>query len=104
MTGSEINVNSIKWAEDRIIKVNPQLVDKIIVRYQSDPNRILDGVILPTDKFDFTMCNPPFFASLNERKERMSSVCPIAESEECTNGGETSFLERYTHESVSYWR
>ena len=95
MTGSEINLDSIKWAEDRIIKSNPLLINKINIRHQTNSNCILENVILPTDRFDFTMCNPPFFSSLNERKERLSSVCPIADSEECTIGGEASFLERY---------
>lgn len=102
MTGSEINVTSIKWAEDRILKVNPILVDKIKLRQQPDPNSILNNVIFPSDNFDFTMCNPPFFTDLKERKDRLSSVCPISDSEECTSGGEAGFLERYAQESVLY--
>ena len=49
------------------------------------------------------MCNPPFFSDSTERKDRLSSVCPIADSEECSLGGEAGFLERYAQESVSYW-
>ena len=45
------------------------------------------------------MCNPPFFGSKKERAYRKSSVCPIAESEEVTEGGESSFIERYMQES-----
>lgn len=45
MTGSEINLNSIKWADERIIQSNPLLVDKITIRLQANSNCILDNVI-----------------------------------------------------------
>ena len=95
MTGSELNKQSKDWATEHIIQPNPKLYEKIKIRHQSDPNCVLEGVIRPEDMFDFTMCNPPFFLSMTERKERHSSVCPISDTEESTEGGEACFLERY---------
>ncbi len=100
MTGSELNKESKDWAIEQVIQPNPKLYDKIKIRLQSDPCCVLDGVIRPEDKFDFTMCNPPFFSSMTVRKERHSSVCPISDTEESTDGGEACFLERYGQESV----
>lgn len=48
------------------------------------------------------MCNPPFFLDKFERNQRRSSVCPINDSEEVTEGGEACFLERYMQESVMF--
>ena len=63
---------------------------------------ILNGVINSSDKFDFTMCNPPFFGDKFERTSRNSSICPISETEDITQGGESGFVERYMQESVDY--
>jgi len=56
---------------------------------------VLSGVVSEKEKFDFSVCNPPFFSDFSERKFRFSSVCPIAETEELTEGGEAGFIARY---------
>lgn len=56
---------------------------------------MLSGVVSEKEKFDFSVCNPPFFSDFSERKFRFSSVCPIAETEEVTEGGEAGFIARY---------
>ncbi len=77
--GSDINKASIAWASENIIARNLYLKDHIIgpLRLQKNPNNILEGVIYEDDQFDFTVCNPPFFGSEDDRKVRKSSVCPI---------------------------
>lgn len=45
-----------------------------MIRLQKNPENVLDGVIFQDDNFDFTICNPPFFNSLEERIIRKSSV------------------------------
>jgi len=77
--GSDINKASIAWASENIIARSQYLKDHMIgpLRLQKDPRNILEGVIYEDDHFDFTICNPPFFASEDDRKIRKSSVCPI---------------------------
>lgn len=47
-----------------IIDRNPSLQGKVNLRLQSTPKAIFNGVIKPQERFDLTMCNPPFHASL----------------------------------------
>lgn len=49
------------------------------VRLQKDPTQIFEGVIYEDDDFDFTICNPPFFNSQEERTIRRSSVIIMTE-------------------------
>ena len=70
------------------------------MRLQIDPDCVLHKVIKPSDSFDFTMCNPPFFDSMEERNSsKPVSHCPL---EEVTSGGEISFLMRYAMESADF--
>lgn len=50
----------------RIIDKNAGLGTHIELRLQKDPQRILEGVILPGERFDVAICNPPFYSSLEE--------------------------------------
>ncbi|KAI9037421.1 DUF890 domain protein [Aspergillus affinis] len=71
-----------------------------------------DGLIplhdrLGVDRLDFTMCNPPFYASRDElissaeAKERPPfSACTGAEIEMVTGGGEVAFVSRMIEESL----
>ena len=45
---------------------NKNLKNKIKLRLQKNKNHIFLGIIQKEDKFDFTMCNPPFHASLED--------------------------------------
>lgn len=74
--GSEVNKSSIEWAETKILKANPDIEGSFLgIRLQSDPLQVLTGVITQDEeRFDFCMCNPPFFNSEDERKLRKSSV------------------------------
>lgn len=60
--GSEVNKNSFNSA-NKIIQQNQQLSKLISLRRQTDANSIFAGIIGPEDKFDFSMCNPPFHTS-----------------------------------------
>ena len=61
---------------DKILSHNPQLASKINLKLQDDSQHIFNGVIAADERYDLTMCNPPFHASLAEatagslRKER----------------------------------
>ncbi|PGU53484.1 RlmF-related methyltransferase, partial [Bacillus cereus] len=41
-------------------------LEKAISLRQANPKHILQGVIQPDERFDLTLCNPPFHASLAE--------------------------------------
>ena len=77
--GSDVNKESIEWAQETIIRKNKVLLDSFIdlggsIRLQKDSASVLEEVIYEGEQFDFTMCNPPFFNSEEERKHRKSSV------------------------------
>lgn len=63
--GSDIDPKSIENAQ-KIIDANDNLKNKIKLRLQKDKNHIFVGIIGKNDKFDLTMCNPPFHASLED--------------------------------------
>ena len=76
---SDIDPISVKFAKF-IADSNPSLVGNIQCRLQKNPDHIFTGMINRDDVFDFTVCNPPFHASLeeamagNERKVKNLAV------------------------------
>ncbi|OUR99583.1 23S rRNA (adenine(1618)-N(6))-methyltransferase [Halobacteriovorax marinus] len=66
--GSDIDSNSINSAKS-ILKNNPSTKGNIKCRFQNDANKIFHDLIKPDEKFDFTICNPPFHSSLEEAQE-----------------------------------
>ena len=62
---SDIDETSLRNVK-KIIDKNPNLSKNIELRLQPNPHQIFEGLILPTDRFDVTMCNPPFHSSLAE--------------------------------------
>lgn len=63
--GSDIDPVSITSA-DNIISKNEHLHNKIECRLQNDSSKVLEGIIKKNEKFDLTICNPPFHSSLAE--------------------------------------
>jgi 23S rRNA (adenine1618-N6)-methyltransferase len=62
--GSDIDATAIAAAK-AIIQSNG-LNKAIQVRQQSNPKQILTGLLESAERFDLSMCNPPFHASLDE--------------------------------------
>lgn len=62
---TDIDPISIEHAESTVLH-NPILHDNITCRLQTDAKHIFKGVINETDKFDLTLCNPPFHKSLED--------------------------------------
>lgn len=93
------------------VKANPGLSGHVTLRRQTAP-AILNDMVARDERFDLTVCNPPFNASLEEAQteaarkwERLGR--PEAGrnfggqgSELWTPGGETAFLRRLIAESV----
>ncbi|MGL6169427.1 MAG: 23S rRNA (adenine(1618)-N(6))-methyltransferase RlmF, partial [Fusobacteriaceae bacterium] len=64
-TASDIDPKSIENAE-KIVNSNEKLKNKVKLKLQKDKNHIFTGIIDENDRFDLTMCNPPFHSSLEE--------------------------------------
>lgn len=63
--GSDINKNSVEWAT-KIVRSNAGLEDNIRLRLQANASQIFKGIIHPGEKFDVSICNPPFHGSAKE--------------------------------------
>jgi len=63
--GSDIDPTALAAAK-AIVQSNPGLSNAIQLRQQSDRARIFLDLLQPDERFDLTLCNPPFHASLDE--------------------------------------
>lgn len=123
--GTETDPVALESAE-KIIKANPALASASELRFQKIPSNILTGMILPDEKFDLVICNPPFHASLeasqagsrrkwrNLGKEPTPKKGPIQAKEKAPllnfggqggelwcDGGEVAFISRMIEESLT---
>jgi len=114
--GTDIDENAIQNCK-RIIEQNPKLIDVISLQLQVDPRFIYKNIILPEDKFAFTICNPPFHNSAEEaRKSALRKVNTLTNTknekpilnfggqnaELWCNGGEIGFITQMIYESAKY--
>jgi 23S rRNA (adenine1618-N6)-methyltransferase len=63
--GSDIDPTAIASAK-AIVQSNPGLAGAIELRQQPDSQHIFQGLFGTTERFDLTLCNPPFHASAEE--------------------------------------
>ncbi|KAJ1430488.1 S-adenosyl-L-methionine-dependent methyltransferase [Sesbania bispinosa] len=61
---------------------------------------ILLGVVRDDEKFDFCMCNPPFFESLEESGLNPKTSCGGTSEEMVCPGGEKAFITRILEDST----
>lgn len=66
--------------------------------YQGPP--ILLGVVRDDEKFDFCMCNPPFFESMEEAGLNPKTSCGGTSKEMVCPGGEKAFITRIIEDSI----
>ena len=114
--GTDIDEKALQNCK-KIIANNPKLIDFISLQLQVEPRYIFKNIILPEDKFAFTICNPPFHASQDEatkasiRKinnlENTRTKKPILNfggqnAELWCEGGEFAFITQMIYESVKY--
>ncbi|HEY3401500.1 MAG TPA: 23S rRNA (adenine(1618)-N(6))-methyltransferase RlmF [Geothrix sp.] len=66
--GSDIDATALA-AAGRILAANPGLAAAITLRRQADRKAVFKGLVGPEDRFDLTLCNPPFHSSLREARE-----------------------------------
>lgn len=111
---------ALEWAE-RNVKNNPQVSNLIEIRkvdfeeeltdkntengesstdknYHGPP--ILVGVVKTGENFDFCMCNPPFFESMEEGGLNPNTSCGGTLAEMVCPGGEQAFISRIIEDSV----
>lgn len=63
--GSDIDSVSVKSA-DNIIQTNKNLKENIQIRLQQNSENIFKGIIQEDERFNITICNPPFHSSAKE--------------------------------------
>lgn len=100
-----------------ILSKNDIQPDRVELRKQNNGNQIFNGIIRPGDRFDFTMCNPPFHASEAEAKSanlrKVSNLKDNKTDKPALNfggsshelwykGGESAFIEKMIHVSLSF--
>lgn len=66
--GAEIDPLSVESAK-RIIEANKALQGAVEIRLQTSKLGIFRGIVGAKEKFDVTICNPPFHASLKEAEQ-----------------------------------
>ena len=114
--GTDIDEKAIQNCK-KIIEQNPKLIDAISLQLQTESRFIFKNIILPEDKFAFTICNPPFHASADEankssiRKvnnlQNTKTTKPVLNfrghnAELWCNGGEIGFITQMIYESAKY--
>jgi 23S rRNA (adenine1618-N6)-methyltransferase len=114
--GTDIDAEAIRSAE-KIIKENELLKGKVELRLQKSPELIFKNVLKPEDRFDITICNPPFHASAAEanlgtqrkwknlgikKEEKGNLNFGGQKSELWCEGGERAFIYKMILESVGF--
>ncbi len=121
--GTDIDAPALANAA-QILHANPQLAARIALRQQHSSQHIFRGIIQPGERFDLTLCNPPFHASLAEARagtarkirglaasagadaSRRGSKTPLnfggQAAELSCPGGEAAFVSRMIAESAAF--
>jgi len=111
--GSDLDDQALASAA-RILAANPGLGQAIELRRQRNRNAIFTAVVKPGERFDLTLCNPPFHGSAREVREAAQQKWrKLGRSAEGTarnfggqgaelwcEGGESGFIRRMITESV----
>ena len=112
--GTDIDARSLKIAQ--LIVDENKLSNHIELRLQKNSDNILKGIVTLNDKFEASICNPPFFRTeaeaLEATKQKLKGLGNQNDkvvrnfsgtSKELTyKGGEKAFLHTYLYESTFY--
>lgn len=114
--GSEIDKQAFVAAQQNI-NSNQKLKENVTLRMQIAKRAIFKNIIQPSDKFDISICNPPFHSSKDEANKgtiRKNKNLGIEDSKKPTlnfggvnselwcEGGELSFISNMIYESVHF--
>lgn len=94
------------------------LQDKVEIRHQEDKSFLFKNIIRSEERFDFTICNPPFYNSREEAVttslRKLKNLAGATDKQEPSlnfegqanelwcNGGEALFIKRLIRESVMF--
>jgi len=108
--GTDIDKKAIESAQ-HIINKN-KLTKDISLQYQTDQSHILKGILSTTDRFDATLCNPPFhdsqevaIAATKRKLQGLGKETTFVrnfsgnQNELWYKGGEKVFIQTYLYES-----
>ncbi|KAF3336145.1 methyltransferase-like protein 16 isoform X1 [Carex littledalei] len=113
--GSDVTEVALEWARKNV-ESNPHILHLIEVRdarksesldgdefaSTSVPSdHVLVGVVKEGERFDFCMCNPPFFESIEDAGLNPKTACGGTWEEMVCPGGEQAFVSRIIEDSVS---
>lgn len=114
--GADIDPVAIASA-NKIIEANPHLNAAVECRLQANPDAVFPGIIQPGERFDLTICNPPFHTSrqaaesgtlrklrnLNQEKVLTPALNFGGQSNELwCMGGEAKFVQDMIRESLLF--
>jgi 23S rRNA (adenine1618-N6)-methyltransferase len=114
--GADIDPIAIASA-NKIITENPILQGNIEIRWQKNATDIFQGIILPNERIDLSLCNPPFHTSLAEARagtqRKIKNLTgkktnqPVLnfggqQNELWCEGGEGRFVEEMIHQSKQF--
>lgn len=110
--GTDIDENALQNCK-KIISQNPKLIEAISLQLQTEPRFIFKNIILPEDRFAFTICNPPFHSSQHEANKASERKTTNLRTKKVLNfggqnaelwckGGEIGFITQMIYESVKY--
>ncbi|QKF77525.1 23S rRNA (adenine(1618)-N(6))-methyltransferase RlmF [Arcobacter defluvii] len=114
--GSDIEKSSIESVLN-IINSNEILKENIKVLQQENPSNIFVNIINKDEKYDFTLCNPPFHKSLDEalagNKRKVQNLTKQKSTKSALNfggknnelwceGGEIVFIKNMIKESLAF--
>lgn len=114
--GSDIDTKAFKGAQD-ILSKNPYFNEAVSIRLQPQKDHFFNGIWKEGEKFDLTICNPPFHSSQEEaqagslRKVRnlgaRKAKSPVLNfggqpNELWYEGGEKAFITKMIYESRNY--
>ena len=114
--GTDIDEDALQNCKT-IIGNNPKLIDVISLQLQVESRFIFKNIILPEDKFAFTICNPPFHNSAEDAtKSALRKVNALTNTKNTKpalnfggqnaelwcNGGEIGFITQMIYESAKY--
>ena len=114
--GTEVD-KPAKLTAENIINHNPELKDSITIRLQESKRQIFKGIIQPEERFDITICNPPFHNSKEEAMKgttrKLKNLGKTVEGKPTLNfsgqnnelwyeGGELAFITNMIYESVHF--
>ncbi|MBU1641990.1 23S rRNA (adenine(1618)-N(6))-methyltransferase RlmF [bacterium] len=114
--GADIDPTSVDSARS-LVDANPSLQGNIELRLQTDHDAIFTGIIRKEDRFDFTLCNPPFHSSEEEAsagtQRKIRNLTNKKSTKKTLNfggqanelwceGGESAFIRKMIKESATH--